>query len=58
MKEEFMQTVGPQLKDKGKEEGKKETAMKLIKRGVDINIIAEATGFPKEEIEKLAATVH
>jgi len=54
MKEEFMQTVGSELKD----EGKKETARELIKRGVDINIIAEATGFPKEEVEKLAATVH
>jgi predicted transposase/invertase (TIGR01784 family) len=61
-KEEFVQTVGPQLKDEGKKEGKKEgkeeTARELIKRGVDINIIAEATGFPKEEIEKLAAAVH
>jgi len=69
-KEEFMQTIGLQLKDEGKEEGKREgkregkkegkeeTARELIKRGVDINIIAEATGFPKEEVEKLAATVH
>jgi predicted transposase/invertase (TIGR01784 family) len=41
-----------------KKEGKLETARELIKRGVDINIIAEATGFSREEIEKLAEIVH
>lgn len=42
----------------GIKEGKLDTARRLIKRGVDMDIIAEATGFPKQEIEKLAATVH
>jgi len=42
----------------GIKEGKIETARRLIKRGVDMDIIVEATGFPKKEIEKLAATVH
>ena len=42
----------------GEEKGKVETARKLIKRGIDIEIIAEATGFSKEEIEKFAATDH
>ena len=42
----------------GEEIGKRETARKLIARGVDINVIAEATGFPRQEIEKLAESVH
>ena len=45
-------------KKEGKREGKIETARELIKRGVDMNIIAEATGFTLEEIEKLADIVH
>jgi predicted transposase/invertase (TIGR01784 family) len=44
--------------EKGIEKGKLETARELIKRGVDINIITEATGIPREEIEKLASTIH
>ncbi len=42
----------------GEERGKRETARKLIARGVDINVIADATGFPRQEIEKLAESVH
>jgi predicted transposase/invertase (TIGR01784 family) len=53
LKEEFMQTLGPRLKD----EGKKETAKELIKRGVDMDIIEEATGLSREELEKLASIV-
>lgn len=45
-------------KIEGKEEGKLETAKELIKRGVDINIIAEATGIPLDDLEKMADTVH
>jgi hypothetical protein len=30
----------------------------LIKKGVNLDIIVEATGFPREEIEKLAADAH
>jgi predicted transposase/invertase (TIGR01784 family) len=44
--------------ERGEKKGKIETARKLIKRGVDIDIIADATGFSKEEIEKLAAIDH
>jgi len=44
--------------ERGVKIGKRETAGKLIARGVDINVIAEATGFPRQEIEKLAASVH
>jgi predicted transposase/invertase (TIGR01784 family) len=53
MKEEFMETMGPQLKD----EGKKETAKELIKRGVDMDIIEGATGLSREELEKMASIV-
>ena len=44
--------------ERGIKKGKIETARELIKSGVDIDIIARSTGFPREEIEKLAATVH
>jgi len=66
----IMQTLGDRMRkegieigekigiEEGKEEGKIETARTLIKRGIDMNIIAEATGFPKRKIEKLAETVH
>ena len=45
-------------KQEGVESGKIETARKLIKRGVAIDIIAEATGFSKKKIENLSATAH
>jgi len=44
-------------KKEGKKEGKLETARELVKRGVDINIIAKATGLTREEIEKLVEVV-
>jgi predicted transposase/invertase (TIGR01784 family) len=53
LKEEFMQTLGLRLKD----EGKKETAKELIKRGVDMDIVQAATGLSREELEKLASIV-
>jgi predicted transposase/invertase (TIGR01784 family) len=42
----------------GIEKGKLQTARELVKRGVDINIVAEATGFSREQIEKLTTDVH
>jgi predicted transposase/invertase (TIGR01784 family) len=45
-------------KEEGKKEGKLETARKLIERGVDMDIIVEATGFSRQEIEKLVETIH
>jgi predicted transposase/invertase (TIGR01784 family) len=42
---------------RGEMKGKLDTAREFIKNGVDINIIARATGFSLEEIEKLAETV-
>jgi hypothetical protein len=53
------QKIGEKRGEKrGRKEAKLETARKLIKRGVDIDIIAEATGFPKQEIEKLGSKSH
>lgn len=42
----------------GEEKAKTETARELLKRGVATDIISGATGLPKEEIDKLAETVH
>jgi predicted transposase/invertase (TIGR01784 family) len=56
-REEFMQTLGPQLIDEGKKEGKEETAKELIKRGIDLDIIEAATGLSREELEKIASIV-
>jgi predicted transposase/invertase (TIGR01784 family) len=42
----------------GLKQGKLETAKELVKNGVDIDIIVKATGFTREEIEKLAVDVH
>jgi predicted transposase/invertase (TIGR01784 family) len=42
--------------EKGKKEGKIETAKELLKLGIEIEKIAKATGLKKEEIEKLAST--
>jgi predicted transposase/invertase (TIGR01784 family) len=66
MKEEFMETMGPQLKDEGKKEGKKEgmeekaieTAKKMLKKGFETDVIMELTGLNKEEVEKLASISH
>lgn len=44
--------------ERGVKIGKRETARKLIERGIDIDIIAEATGFSRKEIENLAETTH
>ena len=40
-------------KIEGMIEGKKETALKLRQMGMTIEVISEATGLSKEEIEKL-----
>ena len=39
-------------KAEGKEEGKAEVAVKLLRKGVDIDLIVETTGFTKDEILK------
>ncbi len=57
MKDGMKDGIKVGMKD-GIKEGKLDTARELLKRGVDMDIIAAATGFPKQEIEKLAETVH
>ena len=37
--------------EKGKEIGKKEVAMEMLRKGLDINLIAEVTYLDKEEIK-------
>jgi predicted transposase/invertase (TIGR01784 family) len=62
----IMETLAQQLRNEGRKigieegmkEGKLDTARELIKRGVDIDIIAEATGFSREELEELTEIVH
>ena len=54
----IMETLAQRLRDEGREAEKLKTARELIKRGVDKDIIAGATGLPLEKIEKLAAKVH
>ena len=40
---------------KGKAKGKKETAINLLKMGVDVKIINQATGFSEKEIKQLSS---
>ncbi len=51
-----------QGRDEGRNEGRnergREIAVEMLKNGVDIDIVVKSTGFSKEEIEKLAETVH
>ena len=44
--------------ERGIRKEKIETAGRLLERGVDIDIIADATGLSKKEIEELAANAH
>jgi len=38
---------------KGKKEGKIETAINMLKKGFEIDVIVEITGLKRKEIEKL-----
>ncbi len=42
---------------RGEEKARLETARKLVKYGVDMDIIAKSTGINREELEKLVETV-
>ena len=44
-------------KEEGKKEGKEETALKMLKKGMDIGIISEITDLSAEEIEAIAKQV-
>jgi len=45
-------------KKEGIKEGKLSTAIELLRSGIPIEIITKATGFPRNEIEKLAVAAH
>ncbi len=40
---------------KGEEKNKLNTAMAMIKKGLNLDLIAEVTGFPTQRIQQLAA---
>ena len=42
----------------GKKEGKKEMARELIKRGIPLNVVAQSSGLPVKEIERLVEAAH
>jgi predicted transposase YdaD len=51
-REEFIETIGPQLK----KEEKEDTAKKMLEDGLPIETISKYTGLMKNEIEKLRET--
>jgi len=56
--EKIAKKEGKKIGEKiGEKKGKLETARELVRNGVEIDIIARATGFPLEEIEKLAESI-
>ncbi|MDQ1354856.1 MAG: hypothetical protein QG657_5165 [Acidobacteriota bacterium] len=56
-REEFMETLGPQLKNEGEKNGiekkAKEAAIRMLKRGFDFETIMDITGLTESEIEAL-----
>ena len=53
-----METPAQRFREKGIKAEKLESAKELIKRGVDKDIIADATNFSLEKIEELAKKAH
>jgi predicted transposase/invertase (TIGR01784 family) len=59
---EMTMTVAEQIEERGREkwkkegktEGKEETALNLLKLGIDVKIIIQATGLSEKEIKRLA----
>jgi len=43
-------------KKEGIKEGKLKTAAAMIKKGLNLDLIAEVTGFSKQQVQKLAAS--
>ncbi len=50
-------TIAERLKKEGMEKGKKEMVNNLLKLGVEVDKIIEASGLSKEEIDKIKDTV-
>jgi hypothetical protein len=59
VKEEVIETLGPQLREEGEKEGMekkaKEAALRMLKKGFELDTIIDITGLKKSEIEKLAS---
>ncbi len=57
-----MPSLAQRLRDEGEEKGRQEAkramAKKLAESGADLELIADTTGLPKEEIEKFASKAH
>jgi len=47
-------TISEHIYNQGKLEGEKNTAINLLKMGIDVGIIQKATGFSEEEIKQLS----
>ena len=43
-------------REKGREENQVQTAMKMVSKGINIELISEITGLTREQIEKLSTT--
>jgi predicted transposase/invertase (TIGR01784 family) len=50
---EIMQTLAQQLREEGKKENTKETAKRMLEKGLDMDTIVEITGLKPSDIEKL-----
>jgi len=42
-------------KEEGEKKGKLETAVAMVKKGLNLDLIAEVTGFSKQRVQQLAA---
>jgi len=50
-KEEFLQTIGPQIK----KDAEKGAALKMLRKGFDLDTIIEITGLTESEILEISA---
>jgi len=53
MKEEFMATIGTQLKEEGKEQKAKETAKQMLLDNIPIEKVVKYTGLTEKEVKVL-----
>ena len=44
--------------NQGRNEEKHNTARRMLENGIEIDVIVKSTELPKEEIKKLAETIH
>ncbi len=55
---EIVETWIELLRKEGKMQGKLEVAIAMLQKGFEFGIVSEISGFPIEEVEKIAETVH